>query len=472
MNSVRALGLPVVASVLMAGCAMQKYHAAPISPPESAVSLESRNLQDAGLRKFLEKNPGHHIVPWPPKSWDLGSLTLAAFYFSPEMEMARAQSDVATAAIITAGARTNPTLSATPGVPSPYLFGLNFAIPIQTAGKRRYQILQARKLSEASRFNLANAAWKVHSAVRMALLNYLVAVRSADQLRSQGSVLSDRVHVLESRLAVGEISRPEVDVARIDLANTRLAVLNGETQISQTRAALSAAIGIPVMALNGVEFSWPSFENPPNATSFSPQEIQREAVLNRLDSREALSAYAAAEAKLRLEIARQYPDVQIGPGYQYEESHNYFTLGLSLTLPIFNRNQGPIAEAEARRKEAAANFLATQARAISESDAALAGYNGAWKELSETENLLKLHSGRVKSAKNTFKAGESGPLPLNSELLQNVVAAGAEIGALYRTQTALGKLEDAIQRPLEPGDIPPLGPQSPALKDHSKEKKR
>ena len=457
----------------LSGCAVQRYRAAPLSPAESATRLESRNLQDPGLRAFLKENLGHALSAWPPKSWDLNSLTLAAFYFNPGMAVAQAQTEVAKAAIITARARTNPTLGVTPGVPSPYLFGLDFAIPIQTAGKRGYQILQARDLSEAARFNLANTAWKVHSGVRTALLDYLIAVRSLNQKRSQQGVLSERVQLLEKRLAVGEIPRPELDSARIELANTRLAVLRGESQISQARTALAPAIGVPVSALNGLEFSWPDFTNPPNATSFSSREIQRAAVLNRLDVRQALAEYAAAEANLQLQIAGQYPDIRIGPGYQYEESNSYFTLGLSVTLPIFNRNQGPIAEAEARRKEAAANFVATQARAIADSEAAWTRYSGAWKELAETEDLLKLHGGRVQLAKNAFEAGESGPLPLNSESLQNVLAGGAEITALYRTQVALGSLEDAIERPLDPGDaMPALGPQSPALESHIKEKKQ
>ncbi|MGB7025203.1 MAG: TolC family protein, partial [Candidatus Acidiferrales bacterium] len=416
---------------------------------------------------------GHALSAWPPKSWDLNSLTLAALYFNPEMAVAQAQTEVAKAAVITAGARLNPTLGVTPGVPSPYLFGLDFAIRIQTAGKRGYRIRQARDLSEAERLNLANTAWKVHSAVRAALLDYLIAVRRLNQTRSQESVLSERVKLLERRLAVGEIPRPEVDSARIELANTTLAVLSGESQMSLARAALSAAIGVPVSALNDLEFSWPDFANPPHATSFSAQEIQRAAVLDRLDVRRALAEYAAAEANLQLQIARQYPDIQIGPGYQYEESNSYFTLGLSVTLPVFNHNQGPIAEAEAQRKEAAASFLATQARAIAESEAALARYNGGWKELTETEDLVKLHGSRVQLARDAFKAGESGPLPLNGELLQNVLAGGAQIAALYRTQLALGALEDAIERPLDPGDaMPALGPQSPALENQTKEKKQ
>src|SRR5207245_732636 len=148
-------------------------------------------------------------------------------------------------------------------------------------------------------------------------------------------------------------------------------ISTAEGQLAEAKAALAGAIGIPVAGLQGFDFSWPDLDSPPSADSLSPQEIQRDAVLNRLDVRRALAQYAAAEADLQLEISKQYPDVQIGPGYTYEEKNSFFTLGLSTTLPIFNRNQGPIAEGEARRKGAAATFLEKQAQVIAGSERAL-----------------------------------------------------------------------------------------------------
>ena len=62
---------------------------------------------------------------------------------------------------------------------------------------------------------------------------------------------------------------------------------------------------------------------------------------------------------------------------QFEERHSFFTVGVSTSIPIFNRNQGPIAEAEARRKESAAAFLQTQAQVIARSERALAVYHSA-----------------------------------------------------------------------------------------------
>jgi hypothetical protein len=80
----------------------------------------------------------------PPKAWDLRLLTLAAFYFSPTLETARARSAAAEAVIVTAGARPNPTVTLSPGIPSPYLLGFDLEVPVETAGKRGYRLEAAR----------------------------------------------------------------------------------------------------------------------------------------------------------------------------------------------------------------------------------------------------------------------------------------------------------------------------------------
>ena len=450
MNPKKRLILLCLAIVALNGCAVRRYQPAPISASESASRLDSRTLQDPDLREFLQKNLGYQPSPWPPQRWDLSTLTLAALYFSPEMEIERARTEAAEAAVVTAGARPNPSLSVHPGVPSPYLFGLDLDFPIETAGKRRYRIERTEQLTVGARFGLASTAWKIRSQVRRAFLDHIVAARDLDLLRAEEHLESRRVSLLTQRLTVGEIARPEVDSARVDLSNARLAVRIAEGRVSETKAALSAVIGVAVAALEGAEFSWPDLDRPPSTESLSPQRVQREAVLNRLDVRQALAEYAAAERDLRLEIAKQYPDFQIGPGYQYEERNSFFTIGFAMTLPILNRNQGPIAEAEARRKEAGARFLATQARVIAESEDALASYRAALTELNEAEeSLTKLQGPREQMARFAVTAGESDPLTLIDVQLQGTAAAQAKLSALVQAQIALGDLEHAVQRPLE-----------------------
>jgi len=470
MYTIRKLGLYLLAALILTGCAARRYQPAPIAPTETASRLEMRNLADPGLHAFVEMNVGHSVAPWPPKIWDSAMLYLAALYFGPALDAARARVAESQAAVVTAGARPNPSLSITPGIPSPYLFNLDFALPIETAGKRGHRMQTARSLDQAARLDLADSAWKIRSAVRIALLNYLLAARSLDLLRSEEQIRGDQVNILEQRFSVGEIPRPEVDLARIELSKAHLAINSVEGQLAEAKAALAASIGIPVAGLRGIDFLWTDLDSPPSAESLSPEEIQRVAVLNRMDVRHSLAQYAAAEGDLQLEISKQYPDLQIGPGYTYEERNNFFVIGLSTTLPIFNRNQGPIAEAEARRKEAEASFVEKQAQVIAAVERALAVYTAALKELAEVDqSLSKLQDAQLRMMQQSVRLGEEDRLSLNGVQIQSSVLAQARLDALRRAQGALGELEDAVQRPLDPGDAFSISPGSPALSKLSKE---
>src|SRR5260370_32838143 len=377
MNAIRKGMVSLFGVLFLAGCAVQRYQRAPIVASATASGFESRNLADPGLRSFEEQNLSHPVSPWPPKTWDLQTLSLAALYFNPALDAARARVAGTEASLVTAGARPNPSLSIAPGIPTPYLLTLDFAFPIETAGKRRHRTQVARSLDQAARFDLADSAWTIHSGVRIALLNYLLASRSLESLRSEENFREEQINILGQVFSAGEIPRQSVDLARIELSKTHMAIGMAEVQVRETKAALAAAVGLPVAALQSVDFSWPNIDTPPSAESLSPGEIQRGAVLNRLDLRRSLAQYAAAEAALQLEIAKQYPDMNIGPGYTYEEKHIVFTVGFSTTVPLFNRNQRPIAEAEARRQEAAAAFLERQALIIVKTERALAPYTAA-----------------------------------------------------------------------------------------------
>lgn len=453
----------VLGTVLATGCAAQRYQPAPVAPDATASEFQARTLADPALRSFEESCLGHPLTPWPPQPWEFQTLSLAALYFNPALDEARARIAGSQAALVTAAARPNPTFSITPGIPSPYLLSADLSFPLETGGKRGYRIQAARSLDQAARFDLADSAWTIRRELRSALLDYLLASENLDLLRSEAKVRGDQVTILDQRFSAGEIPRLEAELARAELSRTRLAVIATEGQVEEARAALAAAIGIPAAGLRDARFSWEGMNTPPGTDAFTLQEIQRDAVLNRLDVRSALARYAAAEAGLQLEIAKQYPDIDIGPGYTYEEGHSFFTVGFTAVIPLFDRNQGPIAEAEAHRQEAAAAFMETQARVIARSERALAVYGAALKELAEAEYLVKLQGSQGDAIQQSVRAGEQDRLDLNEVQIQSSVAARARLEALARAQKALGELEDAVQRPLAPGGELTMSPESPAL---------
>ena len=162
-----------------------------------------------------------------------------------------------------------------------------------------------------------------------------------------------------------------------------------------------------------------------------------------------MAEYAASQSALQLEIAKQYPDVSLGPGYEYDQGAHKWGLSVGAELPVFNRNQGPIAEAEARRTEAAARFLSLQAKVVAEIDQAVAGRAAVRDALRQIETLLVMQRRQAQSVEAMVKAGGADPLDLASAQLEVRLTELARLDAVLKAQQALGLLEDAVQVPFE-----------------------
>jgi outer membrane protein TolC len=429
------------------------YQPRPISAPVSLDSIESRTLDNPDLGIFLRTN--QHISAWPPKRWDVQALSLVGFYYNPDLDVARADWAVARAAGVTAGERPNPNASVAPAFNSttpasqvrPWILSLDLDFTIETAGKRGHRIAQARQLSRAAQLAIASAAWQVRSRVRQSLLSLFEAGETAALLETQQKLQSTVVELLDRQLAAGAISPFELTRARIALDTIRLASHDAARQHAEARGQLADALGINVHALDGAEFDFGLFR--PLPKDLPAPDVRRQALLNRPDILGALETYGASQSALQFEIARQYPDIHLGPGYQLDQTDNKWTLGLSGALPLFNRNRGPIAEAEARRTQAAARFTAVQAHTIGEIDVALATYRAALEKVTTAETLVAQSEKQERLTKASFDAGDLSRLDMSVIQLQLAVIQLARLDALVKAHQALGRLEDAIQRPTD-----------------------
>jgi len=447
---------PVIfGAMLLAGCAT--FQPQPVSPEKTAAAFDARSLNDDNLRAFLETN--HVAGSWPRDSWDLNALTLAAFYYQPALAEARAQWAAVEATKITAGQRPNPTVGFTPTydttTPPPWILGLTWDIPIETAGKRGKRIEHANHLSEAARWDFVGAAWKTRSNVRAALLALYTARETESLLARQEAAQSNVLRLLEGQLAAGAVSSYEVTQARVALTTTRLARQDAIGQSAQARVQLAGALGLPLRALDGVKFSFDGLDQFPqdlpavdDLHRFLVRSYQRRAIMDRADVRGALADYAASQSALQLEIAKQYPDLHLGPGYELDQTDNKWSLGVSLDLPVLNHNQGPVAEALANRAAAAAHFLTVQTTAISEIDSALAGYDAALNKSVTVKSLLDDMQKQLDSVHAQAQAGAVEPLTLANAEVEYATGAQSRLDALVKAQEALGQLEDAVQSPL------------------------
>lgn len=454
MSSIlKVVGLSVS---LAASAACVRFHPKPIAPEKAMEDFEARRLDAPELRDFLLRD--QDAKDWPPAVWDIKSLTLAAFYYHPDMDVARAQWGVARGGRITAGERPNPSLNPALGYNAtsprsdvtPWIPEISFELAIETAGKRGYRIAEARHLSDAARWNILSAAWEVRSRLRGALLDTYAAGERETLLAEARDLQAEIIRLLELQRDAGEVSVYDLTQARLALDGSRLAAIEAARAKEEAMARLAAALGLPRRALDGVNLSFDYFHRP--EPEIPAGEVRRHAVVNRSDILAALSEYAASQSVLQLEVAKQYPDIRLGPNYQLDQTDSKWTIGLAFDLPILSHNRGPIAEAEARRTESAARFLALQSQVIGELDAAVEDCRSALLKAQAADDLLANLARQKAAAKTRREVGEISKLELLFVEIELNAGAQARLEALIQAQEAVGRLENTAQSPLDVRD--------------------
>lgn len=449
----RGLISVIASATLLAGCA--HYQSKPLSPSLTAAKLDARSLDNPALRDFLQKN--RHPAPdqWPLKAWDFETLYLAALYYQPSLEVSRAQWAVALGGKITAAERPNPTISAQPGYDfsavrpvNPWIPGVTFDIPVETMGKRGYRKAQSAHLAESARRDIATAAWQVRSHLRSSLIDYVAARDRVGLLQQQRELQQRIIKSLEQQREAGAVASSELTQFKIALAKIELDLADARRQQIEARSQVAEAIGIPARALAGVTLVYNLSAAHPAAAKLMTAQVRDAALTNRADILGALEDYAASQSALQLEIAKQYPDIHFGPYYQYNQGDHQFTLQLTAELPVLNQNEGPIAEAEAKRTAAAAQFLALQAKVMAEIDRAVAGYQVTRENLSGLETLAADQKRQHDAVAAQAQAGAASRFDVLNAQLELAASELVQLDGRVKLQQAFGALEDAVQRPI------------------------
>jgi len=423
-------------------CSCAVFHPQPLSPEQNQADFEKRSLADPGLKKFMEQALGKEMQAWPVLEWDYNLLSLAAFYYNSELDLARSQYQTSQAGVLTAKGLPNPDLE---------LSNLEALLkfPLETAGKRKYRIDQAEHLSEFARLDIATAAWKARLELRAALLELYLGLEQAKLLNERISAMEQMVKYLDQRAELGELSAIEAGRFQIELDQMRLLQTDNQKQVDQSRLHLAAALGVPVSELRDAKINFGIFAETPR--EFDLADLRRQALLNRSDILSGLEQYQAGQSDLQLEIAKQYPNINLGPGYSWEGT--VWMVGLSMELPLLNQNQGPIAQARARREQAGDQFNALQSKALREIDQAYAEYRAGKESLKLSDTIVQNYRRRFDSSRAAFSVGEIDGLELAQGRLELLAAQDARLESLRKWQNAITGLELAVQQDLSPGEL-------------------
>ena len=451
-------------ALLTSGCALQTFEPRPLDPLRLQAGFIARRADDPGLRDGLARH-GIDVSQWPLQRWDLPALAAMAYELRDDLAAARADQARANAARESARTARNPGIDITTehhsrraDDGSPWTFGLALDLPLTGASRRAARGAQVDAKVREAQWRVAQRAWQVRGEVRDAYARWHFARRAADAIEAELVLRKQETALLEKRLAVGAVGAVEPARARQREADTAQQQHAATQAVQRARSELAQAVGLAPEVFDGLQLADPHDDGPPVVR---PELLQRTALHDRLDVRAALESYAASEAALQFEIARQIPDLSIKPGYAWDQGDNRWSLGLSTLLPLFDRNAGPIAEARAQREAEAARFLALQARAIADLHAARQLAAAARVNLEAMRSVEAREAEISARVDRRFAAGDADRLEHVGARIARATAQRRLIDAQATERQAFGTLEDAVQRPLD--DMPAAIDKRPGL---------
>lgn len=451
-NISRAL-LATCITVIASACSFQQYLAKPIDQIASVERFQQKDPASADFRQYLLSN-GYPEKNLPLQQWNADDLVFCALFFHPSLDVARAQWRLAKQAEARAAERPIPSLSGQFANSNesnsdniPYAFGLSIDIPIETANKRDIRIENARHLSLAAKLEIAQTAWQLRKDVVQSLNEYQFNQQQISLLTKEEARREEIFAIYQKRVDLGAASNVELSTAKL-LLQTVTSELNAKKYSRPVlKSKLASSIGLPLSKIEAMYFA-SDVDNQKQADYAPIGNLQTTALLNRLDIRIALERYAVSEAKLKLEIAKQYPNIIISPGYAYEFGDSIWSLGLSGLLTILNKNKLAIAEATQLREVEATQFEALQSRTIAQADTANVELILAKQALDNQQKLREQQLLNTQRSERKFKAGEIDRLGLAFSQLENINADKSVALSQFQLKNAQNQLENALQIPL------------------------
>ena len=422
----------------LAGCA--HYVAAPPHPEAFQPAFDARRL---------DKPPGSR--------WTSGELLAVALAQNPQVVEARAKH--LTAGRAAQAAKVGPPLTLT--LTAEYAnsaprWGYSAAadIPLDDGVRRQARMTNGDLQALQAWYDYVEVVWTV----RLALAKACVDLRAADMEVATAEQAADlraqRLQRFQQRVAAGEDERTVALAAQSEaaIATRRLAEAQGRQ--AQAMATLAKALGVSTAAAQGVALPPPA--NPPPMEGIA--QWRRDAALMRNDVLRALVDYDLAEAALRLEIAKQYPEVRLGPGYTYDHGVTKLPFSLSLILPPADLNRHAIDQAEAARTAAGRSIEAVQAGTLAGVDTAASALTAA-QRAADTGARHELATAR-RVVVDTSRALRAGAADRTEDLGARAAELDAELSVLEAermVQGAVVDLEDSLRRLFDPAEAAVMG---------------
>lgn len=196
---------------------------------------------------------------------------------------------------------------------------------------------------------------EIHANVVLAFYEVLVSQERVMLANSSMEVAASALDAASKRVKAGKSSPVEQTKSNIAAASANIELVQAEAQLNNSRKRLSALWGI----------NSPNFERAAGDVTSIPNVNSMTELLDLVDAapsvKLAKQEINAREAMTKIERSKATPNITLSAGVLNNQELgglNQALLGLSIPIPVFDRNQGNVQEAVSRKSKAEDELVA------------------------------------------------------------------------------------------------------------------
>jgi cobalt-zinc-cadmium efflux system outer membrane protein len=430
----------------LAGC--RSYAPRPLDSVAHREAFLARSPGSPEVAAFAERlrESGDSAAAFDPADGLTASeAEVVALVFNADLRLARLRAGVTRAAADTAGLWEDPVFSldvgrVIDGMSDPWMFTGMIGLTLPISGRLEIEKKRAGAEHAASVARIYADEWRTRVELRAAWLEWSAAAERRAVLEDVVARLESIVGIVSAIERAGELARIESTLFRVELASRRadleVAAADVVEREQMVRGLMGLAPGAPVEML-------PSMSSGSSRPPEDGAPLRRSPVLAV-----AAAEYEVAERRLELEVRRQYPDLEIGPGFERDDGEDSVLVGLRLPLPLWNRNWAGIAAAETERELARGVFETSLERLESEVAVAGARYGAARRrrEILEKE-VVPMVDQQYADARRVAELGEVDVFVLLETLTRQQEAKLQLIDAKLAEELAAVRLSGLVGPP-------------------------
>lgn len=330
-----------------------QYHAAPLvsAPHYANLTTDTKALQNFPSLKAHPFNPDDGL--------DVVEIEMLAVSQNPALRLARNDLGVSQAQVYAAGLLPDPQLnlahdiSHSSGVGAASAYGFNYDFGALLAHSSAKAGAQAANRQVA--LNLLWQEWQVIGQAQLLMVRAQMQAKILQVLQHQQQFAADRAarsnHAMQQGILTRDIANS--DVVALQAIKSKIDDL--KTLQLATRHDINHLLGLSPNTVLNLQFDAQdatSIKHPPRLVDAAVINTALDHLAERRPDLQALQAgYASQDAKVHQAILAQFPALNVGLTRNQDNAGVVSdSLGITLTLPVFNRNRGNVAIEQATRQ--------------------------------------------------------------------------------------------------------------------------